>query len=103
MSAHTKGLLALRPPRSRMGKEYRLEGIGEGAGTVGGRTVKNLDLDQSDPAHVAGILRAAAERYREAHTELAASWQDKNAGRIWSRIATILDRAARSVDNLPGN
>jgi hypothetical protein len=57
---------------------------------------KSLDLDA--PEELAIMLRAAAERYAESRTEWQAAWQDRNAGRVWSEFARILERAAAAAD-----
>lgn len=55
-------------------------------------------LDAEVPEHVGAILRKVAEHYRESTSELQSAWQDPNCGKIWSRFATILERAAASCD-----
>jgi hypothetical protein len=59
---------------------------------------RSLDLDVDSPDKVSRILRNAAERFYEDAGELEASWQDPGAGRPWTLIAKILDRAADSID-----
>jgi acyl-CoA reductase-like NAD-dependent aldehyde dehydrogenase len=59
---------------------------------------RSTDLDLDAPEKVAGVLRAAAEQYRESASELAVAWQDKNAGKVWARLARILERAADQCD-----
>lgn len=61
--------------------------------------MRSIDLDVDSPEKVSTVLRCAADRYRESAIDLASSWQDEDAGKVWSKIATILDRAAKSVDN----
>lgn len=57
------------------------------------------DFDYADsPEHVAVILRNAAQRMREDAAELAASWFDPNAGKVWEDFARILERAAASCE-----
>lgn len=51
-------------------------------------------LDTDAPDKVAGILRTAAENYRQSATDLASAWQDPRAGELWIKIAKILDNAA---------
>ena len=58
----------------------------------------NLDLDVDVPEKVAPVLRAAAQRFRESTSELQSAWQDPQAGKIWTALAVVLDRAADSVD-----
>jgi hypothetical protein len=53
-----------------------------------------LDLDVSMPNSVADVLRAAADRFGADAMMLSANWQDDSAGRVWNRIARVLDRAA---------
>jgi len=60
----------------------------------------DLDLNVDTPEKVATILRAAADQYRESTIELQSAWQDKNAGRVWSRIATRIERCAAAVDEI---
>ena len=61
--------------------------------------MKPIDLNSiADPQQVAALLRAAADAYRESAIQLEAAWQARSAGRPWSRIANILDRAAISCD-----
>ena len=59
---------------------------------------RNTDLDVSCPEQVSKVLRAVAQQYRESTGELQSAWQDDQAGRVWSEIAKILDRAADSAD-----
>lgn len=59
-----------------------------------------MTLDVAAPEDVAKSLRAAAERYRESAVELSSAWQDQNAGKVWNRIATILEAAAKKVDSV---
>jgi hypothetical protein len=59
---------------------------------------RNLDLDTDAPENVQAILRRAAEQYRESASELQSAWQDRNAGKVWDRIARILERAADQVE-----
>jgi hypothetical protein len=56
----------------------------------------DLDLDVDTPEKVPAVLRDAAEKYREAATELQSAWQDSQAGKVWEDFATILERAAES-------
>lgn len=60
--------------------------------------MKSLDLDVDAPDKVASILRAAAEAYYESSGELEAAWQDREAGRPWTKIARILERAADQIE-----
>ena len=54
------------------------------------------DLDVATPEEVPAVLEAIANHYRESADELASAWQDRNAGKVWSDFATILDREAES-------
>lgn len=61
--------------------------------------MKKLDLSNvSSPDEVPEILRAAAQEYYDAESELQTAWQDRNAGKIWGDFARILERAAASMD-----
>lgn len=61
-------------------------------------TSHTTDLDVDSPDKVAPILRHLADSYRESASELATAWQDKNAGKVWDRLARILDRAADQAE-----
>ena len=52
------------------------------------------NLDCAAPDDVPAVLESIAEHYRESAAELAASWQDNTAGKVWQDFAAILDRAA---------
>ena len=54
----------------------------------------SMCLDTDAPGRVSGILRTAAENYRQSATDLASAWQDPRAGELWIKIAKILDNAA---------
>lgn len=56
--------------------------------------------DARTPDKVPAILRQAADWYREARAELQRDWQDPNAGRVWSELAKVLDRAADRADKV---
>lgn len=62
--------------------------------------MKNTDLDIDTPEEVSKILRHASQLYYESEIELASTWQDKNAGKIWGKIARILESAANNIDKL---
>lgn len=53
-------------------------------------------LDVACAESVPVVLSRAADSFRETASEIATDWQDETAGRVWSDIATILDRAAVS-------
>ena len=59
--------------------------------------MKPLDLNTMTPEESEQVLRDAAQQYRESASDLAASWQDPLAGKIWDDYATILERAADSM------
>jgi hypothetical protein len=58
----------------------------------------NLDLNVSSPEHVAQVLRAAADAYRQSCLDLQEAWQDDNAGLVWSKLAEVLEAAANKAD-----
>jgi len=64
------------------------------------RHTRPTDLDVAAPDEVAGVLRAAAESYREATDALAAAWTDPHAGAVWGLIADVCDHAADLVERL---
>jgi hypothetical protein len=57
-----------------------------------------LDLDVDSPEKVPQVLRRAADQFRQSTDELKSAWQDQHAGKVWTAIATILDRAASSCE-----
>jgi PHD/YefM family antitoxin component YafN of YafNO toxin-antitoxin module len=57
-----------------------------------------LDLDVDAPDQVTRVLRKAAEAYYDSASELESAWQEKAAGRPWTIIARILERAADQID-----
>ena len=61
---------------------------------------RSIDLDVVSPEEVPMVLRAAADEYYEAAGELSSAWQDKNAGKIWEKIARILESAANKIDSI---
>jgi hypothetical protein len=58
----------------------------------------SLDLDVDAPEKVPQVLRRAADKFRESTDELQSAWQDEHAGKVWTAIATILDRAASACE-----
>lgn len=61
-------------------------------------TARSQDLADADhPDKLARILRNAAVACHEAATECATNWQDRDAGKPWTKAARILERAARSM------
>jgi len=63
---------------------------------------KRTDLHNqvSSPPEVAMILRTAAECYAESAMELGITWQDQHCGRVWNRLARVLDAAAERCDKI---
>jgi hypothetical protein len=62
---------------------------------------QSTDLHAADtPEATARILRNAAQLYRESVPELQAAHQDPTAGKVWNKVAAILERAAGQVDKL---
>jgi hypothetical protein len=59
---------------------------------------EDMNLDVDFPDKVSAVLRNAANAYRDSQSALNAAWQDDGAGKPWQWIATILDRAATSID-----
>jgi hypothetical protein len=59
-----------------------------------------FNLDVATPEEVPQILRNVADSYRQSNSDLGAAWQDDSAGVIWSKLATILEQAAKSCDRL---
>lgn len=60
----------------------------------------DIDLDVDTPEKVVSVLRGAAQTYYESAEDLSSSWQDPQAGKIWEKIAKILDKAADQIDKL---
>lgn len=60
----------------------------------------DLDLDVDSPENVPDVLREAAQSYYESAGELASSWQDRQAGSVWNKIAKILERAADQIEKV---
>lgn len=59
------------------------------------------DLDACDaPDGVAAELRYAADKMREAQSELQSVWQDRGAGASWLIVARELERCAQRLDKL---
>lgn len=60
---------------------------------------KENDLNAPDcPEDIPHVLRNAADTMLAQAAELAAMWQDKNAGAPWRMIAAELERAARRIE-----
>lgn len=60
----------------------------------------SYDLDVDAPEKVSAILRRAAEAYYYSAEELASAWQDRQAGKVWERIARVLESAADKIDKI---
>lgn len=60
-------------------------------------TVPEFDTIDA-PEKFAPFLRKIADTFNESANELAAAWNDDNAGAIWADFARILERAATSCD-----
>lgn len=63
-------------------------------------TKPDLDLDLMAPHLVPDVLRKAADAYRQGYAELASTWQDKTAGRVWERFAAALEVAAERCERI---
>ena len=60
--------------------------------------MKVFDINVASPDQLSKILRDAAQDYRESQIELSASWGDLEAGRVWEKLSTELDRVADKCD-----
>lgn len=61
----------------------------------------NTNLDSTnDPSDVAKFLRKLAWRYRQDALELQGMWQDKNAGKVWEKLAETLESSATKCDKI---
>jgi len=63
-----------------------------------GITTMSLDVDAPD--HVSAVLNRAAQAYYESAGELSSAWQDPQAGKVWEKIALILEKAANQIDKI---
>lgn len=64
-------------------------------------TTRTTDLNEpAAPDGIPDVLRYAADKMRDANSELEAAWQDKGAGNVWSHIATELERTALRVEKI---
>jgi hypothetical protein len=63
-----------------------------------GITTMSLDVDA--PEHVSAVLNRAATAYYESAGILESAWQDPNAGKVWEKIALILEKAATQIDKI---
>ena len=55
----------------------------------------------SHPLELADVLDVAGQRMLEAASELAAAWQDKQAGRGWALAGRRMQALASSIGDLP--
>ena len=60
--------------------------------------MKTIDINVAAPDMLAKALREAAQEYRESQLELSASWGDLEAGKVWDKLADILDATADKCD-----
>ena len=60
--------------------------------------MRPIDINVSAPNQLSDVLRHAAQAFRESQVDLQACWSDESAGRVWTELAKILDRAADSAD-----
>jgi len=60
--------------------------------------MKNLDLNVMSPDQVSRVLRNAADAFNQSASDLASTWQDDGAGRVWTELAKILESAADRAD-----
>lgn len=66
-------------------------------------TRRTTDLnDPAAPEGVADVLRFAAEKMREQASELQSAHQDRHVGKVWDRIARLLDATATRVEKTIG-
>ena len=59
-----------------------------------------LNLDLMAPHLVPVVLRKAADAYRQSREDLASTWQDKTAGRVWEKFAAVLEVAANRCEKI---
>jgi hypothetical protein len=59
-----------------------------------------MSLDVDAPEHVSAVLNRAAQAYYESAGELESAWQDPSAGKVWTKIALILEKAAAQIDKI---
>lgn len=60
--------------------------------------MRTIDLNVAAPEQLPRALREAAQQYRESSSELAATWQDPSAGKVWAKLADTLERCANRCD-----
>ncbi len=61
---------------------------------------KKTDLDVDSPEKVVTVLRQVVDDYYASGEELSSSWQSKQAGAIWIKIARILDSAVSKIEQI---
>ncbi len=60
---------------------------------------KHMDMnDAASPEDAIRILRNIVDRFYIDAGELESAWQDKEAGKFWSRLAGDLDRLADKAE-----
>lgn len=59
-----------------------------------------IDLDVATPEEVPKVLREAVEKFYDSVGELESAWQDKKAGKVWGKIAAILDTTADKIEKI---
>jgi hypothetical protein len=57
-----------------------------------------MNLNVMSPDQVSRVLRDAADAFNQSASDLASTWQDDNAGRVWLELAKILESAADRAD-----
>jgi hypothetical protein len=57
-----------------------------------------MNLNVMSPDQVSRVLRDAADAFNESAFDLASTWQDDGAGRVWLELAKILESAADRAD-----
>ncbi len=57
-----------------------------------------MNLNVMSPDQVSSVLRDAADAFNASASDLASTWQDDNAGRVWHELAKILESAADRAD-----
>jgi hypothetical protein len=57
-----------------------------------------MNLNVMSPDQVSRVLRDAAGAFNQSASDLASTWQDDGAGRVWLELAKILESAADRAD-----
>jgi hypothetical protein len=60
----------------------------------------DLDLNVAAPEDLPKVLRYAADCYYESRGDLSAAWQDMEAGRIWLKLAKLLEATAVKAEEI---